>query len=304
MLLVTGVTGLNGSAVVRELAREGVAVRAMVRDLAKARGAEVPSTVEVVEGDMLRPRTLGPALDGVERVLLISAANERLVEAQTGFIDAAKAAGVEHVVKFSGRACDPESGFRFARMHAEIERYLRASGMHWTMLRPSAFMQVYFREVPSMTGDGVLSLPMGDASIAPVDVADIAKVAAALLQGKGEADRRYEMTGPESLTLDEIAGTVSSVIGRPVRYVDADPVAQREALLAAGLAPFFADALDELFAERRKGGDEARVELSTHEAFGVRPTTFAEFVRKHAAVFRGEARPANLWAAGWLPSDR
>lgn len=304
MLLVTGTTGLSGSAVVRELAREGVAVRALVRDLAKARRAQVPSTVELVEGDMLRPDTLGPALDGVRRALLISTANERLVETQTTFIDAAKRAGVEHVVKFSGRATDVPSGFRFARMHAEIEEYLRSSGMRWTMLRPSAFMQVYFREVPSMTGDGVLNLPMGDASIAPVDIADIAKVASALLQGKGEAGRRYEMSGPESLTMDQVAETVSSVIGRPVRYVAADPAAKREALLKAGLSPFFADALDELFAERRRGGDEAVVDLSTHEAFGVRPTTFAEFVRKHEAVFRGEAQPSNLWAAGWLPSGR
>jgi uncharacterized protein YbjT (DUF2867 family) len=304
MLLVTGTTGLNGSAVVRELAREGVAVRALVRDLAKARPAQVPSTVELVEGDMLRPDTLRPALDGVQRTLLISTANERLVETQTTFIDAAKRAGVEHVIKFSGRATDAPSGFRFAHMHAEIEEYLRSSGMRWTMLRPSAFMQVYFREVPSMTGEGVLSLPMGDASIAPVDVADIAKVASALLQGKGDADRRYEMSGPESLTMDQVAETVSSVISKPVRYVAADPAAKHEALLKAGLSPFFAEALDELFAERRKGCDEAVVDLSTHEAFGVRPTTFAEFVRKHEAVFRGEAQPSNLWAAGWLPSGR
>jgi uncharacterized protein YbjT (DUF2867 family) len=298
MILVTGATGLTGSAVIGACVAQGLPVRALVRDRAKAAG--FPAGVEVVTGDLLDPPP--GVFDDVERALLISSADERLVETQQTFIGAAKRAGVRHVVKMSGRGCHGDSGFRFARMHAEIERYLASSGLAWSVLRPSQFMPVYFREVPSIRRDGVLNLPMGDAKLAPVDVGDIARVAVALLRGEGEEGGRYDMTGPEALTMTEIAERIAEVVGRPVRYVDADPAGKREELLAAGIPVFFADAMDELFAERRTGADESRVDLGTHERFGVRPTTFAEFTHRHAAVFRGEAPPSHLWASGWQPA--
>lgn len=298
MILLTGVTGLTGSAVLRACVADGLPVRALVRNPAKAAG--VPDGVEVVPGDLLAP---DPAVfAGVERALLISSADERLVETQRAFIDAAKRASVPHVVKVSGRGCRSSSRFRFARMHAEIERHLAESGLAWSVLRPSQFMPVYFREVPSILRDGVLNLPMGEAKLAPVDIGDVARVAVALLRGAGEDGGRYELTGPEALTMTEVAERIAEAVGRPVRYVDADPAVKRAELLAAGIPAFFAEAMDELFAERRSGAEESRVDLGTHERFGVRPTTFAEFTRRHAAVFRGEAPPTHLWASGWQPA--
>lgn len=299
MILVTGTTGLNGSAVIREFIRRDEPVRALVRDLDKASGLGSAPNVEIVQGDMRLPETLGPVLDGVDRVLMISAADRRLVETQCTFIDAAKSAGVRHIVKFSGVGCNPDSTFRFARMHGEIERYLEASGLAWTHLRPSQFMQVYFREVPSILNDSTLSVPMGDAKLAPVDVEDIARAAFALLHTDGHETKRYDMTGPEALTMTEVAQRLSQVLAKPVRYVDADPEMKRRKLLAAGIPADFADAMDELFSQRRSGSEESRVNLTTHDTFRIQPTTFAEFVRRNADVFRGEATPSHLWASGW-----
>jgi uncharacterized protein YbjT (DUF2867 family) len=130
----------------------------------------IPGTVELVEGDMLKPDTLEEVLDDVERVLLISSPDQHLVETQCTFIDAAKRAGVRHIVKFSGMGCWSDSTFRFARMHAEVERYLEGSGVAWTHLRPSTFMQTHLRDaVPTISHDGTLNLPMGDAQLSPVD---------------------------------------------------------------------------------------------------------------------------------------
>src|ERR1700692_2701485 len=117
MILVTGATGLSGSAVIREFARQ---------------------------------QTPGRALRRVYRILLISSADQQMVEAQYTFIDAAKKAGVRHIVKFSGLGAALGSPFLFTQMHAESERYLEGSGLGWTHLRPSQFMQVYLREVPSI----------------------------------------------------------------------------------------------------------------------------------------------------------
>jgi uncharacterized protein YbjT (DUF2867 family) len=139
MILITGATGLSGSAVVREFARRKKPVRALVRSRSKARAFDKFATVEIVEGDMLRPETLGTALHDVDRVLMISSARERLLETQCTFIDASKKAGVRHILKFSGK----ESGIGFSaqnfsstREHEEIERYLERSGLVWTHLRP------------------------------------------------------------------------------------------------------------------------------------------------------------------------
>jgi uncharacterized protein YbjT (DUF2867 family) len=129
MILVTGATGLNGSAAIREFVRRREPVRALVRSAAKAASLGTPATVEVVEGDMLRQGTLGAALEGVDRVLMISAADAQLGETQRAFIDAAKRAGVKHIVKFSGLGAAPDTSFRFNRMHAEIERHLEESGL-------------------------------------------------------------------------------------------------------------------------------------------------------------------------------
>src|SRR5689334_14087574 len=147
MILVTGTTGVSGSAVIREFARQQVPVRALVRNRAKARIFDALPSVEVVEGNMLQPETLGAALDGVERVLMISSASERMVETQCTFIEASKQAGVRHIVKLSGAEASVgfnSEHFRTAQAHEKIERYLEASGLAWTHLRPSQFMQFYF----------------------------------------------------------------------------------------------------------------------------------------------------------------
>src|SRR4051812_31249975 len=101
-ILVTGASGLSGTIIVRELSRAGLPVRALVRDRARAAAIEALPSVTVVVGDMARADSLGPALDGVERTLMISSSDERMVETQCAFVDAARAAGVGHLVKLSG----------------------------------------------------------------------------------------------------------------------------------------------------------------------------------------------------------
>jgi uncharacterized protein YbjT (DUF2867 family) len=103
MILVTGAAGLSGSAVVRELSRNGVPVRALVRSRAKAGSLAALPGVDLVEGDMARAGTLGSALEGVDRALMMSGADPQMVETQCRFANACKTAGVAHVVKLSAR---------------------------------------------------------------------------------------------------------------------------------------------------------------------------------------------------------
>ncbi|EFH81005.1 SDR family oxidoreductase [Ktedonobacter racemifer] len=295
MILVTGATGLSGSAVIREFARQKAPVRALVRNRAIAQAFATSLTVEVVEGDMLRPETLGAALRDVDRVLMISSASKRMVQTQCTFIDSAREAGVRHIVKFSGKESSigfNPSHFRSTWEHEHIEDYLEHSGLAWTHLRPSQFMQFYLPPAPTAVNvaKGALLLPMENARLSPVDVEDIAKVAFALLHSEGHESKNYDMTGPEALTMTEVVERIAQAIGKPFRYVNIPLEETRQAWLAAGIPSERIDTISEVLSERSRCV-ESRVFLDTHKAFGVRPTTFAEFARRNAAVFRGESVP-------------
>ena len=292
MILVTGATGLNGAELVRKLSARGVAVRALVRNASGTNAAKATELsrlagVDVAEGDMARPDTLVPALSGIDRAMLISSSNPTMREDQAAFIDAAARAGVRHVVKLSGIIPDVNSPFRFARMHGEIERHLEASGMAFTHLRAGEFMHAYFRQVPSIVNRGALALPMADARIASIDIGDIADVAADVLTGSGHEGKTYPITGPDALTMTEVAAALSAATGKPICYVDVPPEDARAAQIAAGMPAYLADGLAELFAERRKGKEET-VSSVIPTVFKRRPMSFADFARRHAAIFRGE----------------
>jgi nucleoside-diphosphate-sugar epimerase len=151
-----------------------------------------------------------------KRALMISSADARFAETQCAFIDSCRAAGVRHVVKFSGAESsigyDPRK-FRFTRMHEDVERYLEGSGLAWTDLRPSQFMQVCLREAPTIAAKGAIFLPFRDIRLSPIDIEDIAKIAFAVLRDGGHAGKSYDMTGPEALTMTEIAERTAAAIG-------------------------------------------------------------------------------------------
>ena len=236
---------------------------------------------------MQKPETLSGALDGVERALLISSATPAMYDTQCTFIDAAKAAGVRHVVKFSGKESsigfNPDN-FSFTRMHAQVEHYLEASRLDWTHIRPSQFMQVYLREAPSIASKGVLSLAAGDIDLSPIDIQDIAKICFGVLTTNGNEGEAYEMTGPQALSMPDIAAIISDIVGKPVRYESVTPEQKREGQLAAGLPPALVDALYDQAIERL-AHPRSRVFLETHEKFGVEPTTFADFIQRHKQLF-------------------
>jgi uncharacterized protein YbjT (DUF2867 family) len=287
MILVTGAAGNNGQAAVREISRQSVKVRALVRDASKATAISDLANVEVVQGDMQKPETLSGALDGVERALLISSATPAMYDTQCTFIDAARAAGVRHVVKFSGKESsigfNPDN-FSFTRMHAQVEHYLEASGLDWTHIRPSQFMQVYLREAPSIASKGVLSLAAGDIDLSPIDIPDIAKICFGVLTTDGNEGQAYEMTGPQALSMPDIAAIISDIVGKPVRYESVTPEQKREGQLAAGMPPALVDALYDQAIERL-AHPRSRVFLEAHEEFGVEPTTFADFIQRHKQLF-------------------
>jgi uncharacterized protein YbjT (DUF2867 family) len=287
VLLVTGAAGRSGQHVIAELAVRHVRARALVRGSEQVAGLASFPTIDAVVGDMLVPHTLETALAGVDRVLMISSAGPLLLETQCTFVDAAKKAGVRHVIKFSGAESgdgfDSEN-FRSTRNHEQAQRYLEGSGIGWTHLRPSQFMEDYLPGAPTGVRAGLLALPLGDTELAPIALNDVAKIAVELLLTEGHEGRSYEMTGPESLSMDGIASLISDATGVSVKYLDVPPHVKLREWLDMGFPSPRAEAFGQLMAERR-AHPRSSVKLDTHRLFAVEPTPFSGFAHRNADRF-------------------
>ena len=213
-IAVSGATGQLGRRVADRLDRVGVDQRLLVRDLARAPRL---ARSEAAAADYDDSEAAAAALAGVRTLLMVSAAEtpHRVTQHRT-FIDAATYAGVEHVVYISFFGAAPSATFTLARDHWHTEQHLRASGMRWTFLRDNLYADL----MPDLVGaDGVLRGPAGTGRVAAVARDDVADVAAAVLQHPGQhAGHTYNLTGPQALTLEEVAATLTRIGDRAVTY--------------------------------------------------------------------------------------
>lgn len=289
MILITGATGNNGLEIVKLLSRMGVPCRALARTSEKSGALANLPGVEIVYGDFGAPDTLSPVLEGIDKALLISSIDPKLPELQGNFIRAAKRAGVPYVVKFSGAwamgGADLRE-WRFTRWHAEAEKILEDSGPAFTHLQPNQFMQVYLRFQPTIAAEGKFFASCKDAKVSPVDIRDIAAVAAAVLTGSGHEGKSYVITGPESLTYAEIADKLSVAAGKKIVYVDVPLEQARKAMVDSGSPQWYVDGQMEQFQVRLKGY-QAAVTTAVSEVAKKQPIAFDQFARDHAVYFRG-----------------
>ena len=214
-IAVTGATGQLGGRVARRLAAAGVPQRLLVRD--PERAPQLPGA-DVVRAPFGDGGAVRQALAGLDTVLMVSASEtaDRVDQHRT-FVDAAAAAGVGHLVYVSFYGAAPDATFTLARDHWATEQHIRASGVPFTSLRDN----LYADFLPQMVGtDGVIRGPAGDGRAAVVAQDDIADAVVAVLRDPGaHAGRVYELTGPQALTLAEVAAVITTVTGRPVSYV-------------------------------------------------------------------------------------
>ncbi len=272
MILVTGAAGTVGREVVRALAARGAQFKVGVR------GRPVPGAA-TVPIDFDKPETLAPALRGITALFLLS----NTVAPEAGVVKAAKAAGVARVVKLSVWGAAGER-FTFGKWHRAVERELEASGLEWTFLRPNGFMQ----NIVNYTGATIRSQnaiyhAAGDGKVSHVHAADIGDVAAEVLTGRGHAGKAYELSGPQAIGYGEIAQILSRVLGRKIQYVSLRDEDYKQGAVAAGMPPFYADALVDL-ARSYRAGDFSRVSGDVKAVTGREPIPFEQFARESAAA--------------------
>jgi uncharacterized protein YbjT (DUF2867 family) len=281
-ILVTGATGTIGREVVRHLSKKNAAVRAGVRDAGKAR-AQFGESVELTSFDFEDAASYPVALQGVEKLFILPPLTPNQVEVTIALVDAAKSAGVRHIVKLSAIGADPAATFKIGKWHGQTDEHIRQSGLGFTLLRPNSFMQNFINYFPPR--DGVIYLPWGDGKASFVDTRDVGAVAAEALTGQGHESAGYDLTGPEAFGIADVACILSTVAGKEIRYVDVPEAAARDAMLQVHIPQWQVDALLELHAINKQGLWDA-VSSDIEKVSGKPATSFTQFARDHAESFR------------------
>jgi len=277
-LAVTGSTGGLGGRIARRLAERGVPQRLVVRD--PARAPELPGAT-VVAADYGDGEAMRAALAGVGTLLLVSATEtEDRVARHLSAVEAAAAAGVEHVVYVSFYGAAPDATFTLARHHWRTEAAVRATGAGFTFLRDSLYQDV----LPYFVGpDGVIRGPAGDGRCGFVARDDIADVAVAvLLEPAAHNGRTYSLTGPETLTFHEVATELGAQSGHPVTY-QAETLAEAYASRASYGAPdWMVEGWVTSYAAVATGELDGTTDDVARVA-GRAPQSFAEYLRRNPA---------------------
>ena len=213
-IAITGATGSLGGRVAQRLADREAPMRLIVRDTSRA--PEFPQS-EVATATYLDQAAMVRALEGIETVFFVSGfeAKDRL-EQHKSAVDAFVRAGVKRVVYTSFVNAAPDATFTFARHHYHTEQYMEEAGLRFVALRDNLYMDL----LPHFVTDSVILGPAGDGKFAPVARDDIADVAAAVLLDDDHPTARYDLTGPELLTMAEVAELLSETSGEPIRFVD------------------------------------------------------------------------------------
>src|SRR6201996_3776227 len=280
MILVTGATGKVGSEAVRLLRQQDRAVRAMVRDPARA-DPLAAAGAELARADFDDPGSIDQALAGVDTVILVGPG----VPAQElNVVASAARQGVKHVIKVTSNA-SADSPIARRRAQAEIEAGLAASGLAHSLLRANAFMQNTLALAPAIKRTGGFGSSAGDGRVGMVDTRDVAAVAAGIATGPAaHAGRTYRLTGPALISYADVAAVLSGGLGRPVVYRPVSFEADRAAMIGAGVPEPVAQMNAQAFS-LIAAGDAAWLSPDIPSLLGRPARSFTQFAADHVAAF-------------------
>ncbi|HNB57865.1 MAG TPA: SDR family oxidoreductase [bacterium] len=280
-IFIAGATGTTASQLLKHLATLGVKVKAGVRDIKKAEtlASEYVAPVHI---DYTLPSSIENALRGVKQLFMLTPFTDESVTMGKRIVDAAKKAGVQYIVKLSAAGADAEPGITLGRWHREVEKYIEASGIPYTHLRPNSFMQNFINFFPPQ--NDVIYLPLGEGKVSWVDVRDIAAVAAHVLTHSGHAGKAYTITGPDALSVTEVSKILSEATGKTISYTDVPEEAARKTMVEMQMPNWAIDGLLELHAIN-KAGYAAEISNVTRDMTGKDPIDFERFAKDNAARF-------------------
>jgi uncharacterized protein YbjT (DUF2867 family) len=284
-ILVTAANGTVGSETIKILAGTEFRVRAGVHSLIKGDRFRGLSNVEMVHLDFHDPELLRVALTGVTHVFLITPSTQDQVEIAKNFIDVAKEVGVHHIVRLSASGADAEPGIQLGRDHREVEIYLEESGIPYTILRPAGFMQNFLNNADSICNNNSIYMPLGHAKINYVDARDIAAVAATVLTQPGHESKIYEITGPEAISVNDVAHALTVATNRLIAYVDVPEDTAAATMLQHHVPQWMVNNLMELYGIY-KAGYAQHITDTIEKVTGRQPRSIVDFAQDYSQHFQ------------------
>jgi NAD(P)H dehydrogenase (quinone) len=289
-LLVTGAAGQLGQRVIAHLLDSlGISPDRIVAATRHPEKLAVLAArgVKVKKADFEDASSLAAAAAGVDRMLLISTdaidrPGRRLAQHKAA-IDAAKKAGVKRIIYTSMPSPD-DSLIPFAPDHLGTEQALAASGLAWTILRNTWYMENLFMSVPAALASGKWYTSTGEGRAAHVSREDCAYAAAAALASESPGNLRFDISGPQALTVAEIAATISGVVGKPIEVVQVSDEQLAQGMVAGGV-PEFVVPLMVAFDANTRAGKVNIVSNAVEQLTGRAPQTLRSFVTAHKQAF-------------------
>jgi uncharacterized protein YbjT (DUF2867 family) len=284
-ILVTGASGTIGSETVRHLREAGESVRAAVHSPEKA-GPLSSLGAEVVKLDYASEASIDAALEGIDRVMLITPFVEHPVPDVQRFVARAQEKGVAFIVRLSAAGADASSGFALSREHGLGENVVRESGIRWAVLQPNFFMDNFVNfQAESIKAQGAFYGASGGKPVAYVSSRDVGAVAAAILRAPdAHAAKTYVLTGAEGVTDEAAAALLSDLVGKAVRYVDLTPEQVEAGAKQQGAPGWQAAALGGLENVKRQGW-AAGVSPAVEEITGRKPESLKDFLARNRTRF-------------------
>lgn len=279
-ILVTGATGAIGSLVVKQLIKRADRPRVFVRDADRARSI-YGSCVDIFVGDLADVATLKPALRGADALLLVNAGPDLAARDQAA-AHAAKAEGVNHLVKLS--SYDAESNVGTGVWHAEGERAIRASGIQFTFVQPSGFMSNASFWAASIKAEGIVRSATGEGKIPFIHPQDIADVATRALTSREYDGMSLPITGPEALSYAEMAGKIGSAIGKLLTFAPISEEQVRGQMINDSDQEEIVRAHLSIYQAIREGR-LATVSDTVERVLGRKAITFDRWIQENVAAF-------------------
>ena len=283
-ITVFGASGKIGAELLRHLSEAGVATTAVTRN--KNKVTALPF-VEWLQADMGDQKTLYATMEQSKAVFLLSSQGGNFVEEQNNVIKVAKELGVQHIVKLSSGAADKNSSLHIPKVHGEVEEFLKASGMGWTMLRPNGIMQNWLGETAlTIKKERKIYEATADGKRAHADLRDIAEVALkVLLEPEKHANKAYLLTSDEAINYAQLAAIISRVIEEKIEFVPITEQEARQQMEQAGMPPFLVRTFL-AYDEAQRTGQAAVVSSAVREILQRPARTVEAFAKDYVSFFK------------------
>ncbi|RYE20320.1 MAG: SDR family NAD(P)-dependent oxidoreductase [Sphingobacteriaceae bacterium] len=239
--------------------------------------------LEAVLADFNDSESLTKGMQGCEQLFLLTSPDQDHTLREKKMIDLAIEAGIKHIVRLSTSDTNLSTKLPYGKSHAEIDHYLQRKPVNWTILRPTGFMQ-NFIESRHPIGNGALPHCLNDGQISYIDLRDIASVAKTVLTEDKHNEATYYLTGPESLTMNEVAAELTNGLEHEIRSANKTEEEMRKILTYAHLTDWYIDALIEQFRIGGSGGEIATTK-EVQRLTGKAARTFSQFVQDYKADF-------------------